>query len=274
MNDNPAIAILYVCIGRYSILWNDFYLSAEEFLFPGYKKTYFVFSDDEILLNSEIENVHFIKQDNLGWPGNVLYRYHFFKKIEKKLENMDFIFFFNGNYIFVKPIEIEELLPNENGDYWTTLVWHINEQKTDINNFTYERNPESKAFVPFGEGKRYFQSGFYASNSENFWDLVHTCSRWTDEDLVKGIVTIWHDESYFNKYMLNKNPKILSTEYGKPEQWKYPLDAKAILRNKKTIFGKRYLKRLKNGNNKKPWSFFRFLFRFSVILLFFPKFLQ
>jgi hypothetical protein len=256
------IGILYIGIGRYSIFWRDFFSSAEKFLCANHRKFYFVFTDDSKLLNSQVENVQFIEQKDLGWPGNVLFRYHFFKNVEEKLQGMDFLLFFNGNYLFVKPISLKELLPDKNGDYWVTLVWHTNMEK-EITQYTYERNPESKAFIPYGEGKYYFQSGFYGSDKEHFFDLINTCDQWTKEDMEKNIIPVWHDESYFNRYMLDKNPKILGTEYGKPVQWKYPFSPKAILRNKNKTFGKRYLKRFK-GQIKKPNFIFNFFYRLTI----------
>jgi hypothetical protein len=259
------IGILYIGIGRYSIFWPDFFSSAEKFLFPEVKKNYYVFTDDECLLSAQIENVHFIKQEDLGWPGNSLYRYRFFKNIEENLFEMDFLFFFNGNYLFVKPIRLEELLPGENNDHWTALVWHTTMEK-EIAQYTYERNPQSKAFIPYGEGKFYFQGGFYGSDKEHFFDLINTCDQWTEEDLKKNIIPVWNDESYLNRYMLDKNPKILGTEYGKPVQWKYPLSAKAILRNKKKVFGKKFLKHLKNPG-KKPFFVFRLFNRLFKLFI-------
>lgn len=256
---NLTIGILYIGIGRYSVLWNDFYASAEKFLFPDVRKQYYVFTDNENLLRAEIDRVYFIRQEDLGWPGNTLYRYRFFKNIEKKLLNVDFLLFFNGNYLFVQPIRPEELLPGANDDHWTTLVWHTTLEK-EITQYTYERNPLSQAFIPYGEGKYYFQGGFYGSDTAHFFDLIDTCDRWTQEDMEKNIIPAWNDESYFNKYMLGKNPKILSTEYGKPSQWKYPRTAKAVLRNKKKVFGKTFLKRFKEGG-RKPFFLFRFFSR-------------
>jgi hypothetical protein len=253
------IGILYIGIGRYAVFWHDFFASAEKLFCTEYKKNYFVFTDDSNLLNSQISNVQFIEQKDLGWPGNVLCRYQFFKNIENMLQKMDLLLFFNGNYLFVERITLKEILPDKNNDYWTTLVWHTNMEK-DIMQYTYERNPQSMAYIPFGEGKYYFQSGFYASDRKHFFDLVYTCCEWTEEDNKKNIIPIWHDESYLNRYMLNKNPKILGTEYGKPAQWKYPTSPKAILRNKNKMLGKRYLTAFKN-QNKKLNPFLKFLCR-------------
>ena len=55
--------------------------------------------------------------------------------------------------------------------------------------------------------------------------LVEDCEKMMDEDLANDIVPIFHDESLFNKYMLDKKHKTLGYEYGfVPEGkpfWKY-----------------------------------------------------
>ena len=42
-----------------------------------------------------------------------------------------------------------------------------------------------------------------------------------DDDLDKGIVAVWHDESHLNRYILKKNPKLLGLEYLCPDTLKY-----------------------------------------------------
>ena len=41
------IAILYVCVGSYTVFWDDFYKSFEEKFIPNAVKEYFVFTDSK-----------------------------------------------------------------------------------------------------------------------------------------------------------------------------------------------------------------------------------
>ena len=55
-------------------------------------------------------------------------------------------------------------------------------------------------------------------------------------DFQDGIIAIWHDESHFNKYMLNKNPLIMPSGYIIPENWKIKScknNRRGLLLNKK-----------------------------------------
>jgi hypothetical protein len=80
------IGILYICTGKYNILWKDFYLSAEQYLLRNSEVHYFVFTDaDDIFDEDHNPRIHKIYQKNLGWPDNTLKRFHIFQGIEGEL---------------------------------------------------------------------------------------------------------------------------------------------------------------------------------------------
>ena len=97
-NQKSKVAILYIATGRYTVFWDYFYQSAERNLLPDCDKHYFVFTDDQELLNtSDTHNVSYILQNKLGWPHDTLMRFDIFLGIKDQLETFDFIYFFNAN---------------------------------------------------------------------------------------------------------------------------------------------------------------------------------
>ena len=82
-----SIAILYIGIGVYIDLWKGFYESFEKRFLTDYTKDYFLFTDHEAeqVLYSDRDNVHVIKQEDMGWPGNTLRRFEMFLTIENVL---------------------------------------------------------------------------------------------------------------------------------------------------------------------------------------------
>ena len=73
------VAVLYICTGKYSILWKEFYESFEKHFLPDCKKEYFVFTDaDKIEYEDNNSSIHRIAQEALQWPYSTLLRFHMF----------------------------------------------------------------------------------------------------------------------------------------------------------------------------------------------------
>lgn len=247
------VGVLYIVIGDYSKFWKDFYLSSEKFFSPGINKQYFVFSDRPI---EERNNVFVFSQSDLGWPGNTLYRFKMFLSKEELLKNCDYLFFFNANTLFKRTIILNELLPTKNDNYLTALSWQINKENKD---FPYERNPLSTAYIEFGKGSYYYQGGLNGGRTPEYLELMHHCMSNIDLDWAKAIVAVNNDESHINQYLLNKKIKVLSTKYGRPEEWSFPLFPKIIFRDKNKILGRKYILSLKNKKITPKYSLFRFI---------------
>ena len=107
------VAILYICTGKYSRFFADFYTSAKKYLLNDVAHVeYFVFTDDQNIV--ETEDVHIIHKESRGFPYDTLFRFDMFLSIEKELEAFDYAFFFNSNMVFVDHIGLD-LIPKEEG---------------------------------------------------------------------------------------------------------------------------------------------------------------
>lgn len=93
LNDKLHVAILYICTGKYSVFWEEFYRSTEKYFLRKSAVEYYVFTDADKLYDEDRNvRIHRIKQENLGWPGNTLFRFRMFVSIEEKLEDYDYLF--------------------------------------------------------------------------------------------------------------------------------------------------------------------------------------
>ena len=207
------IACLYIATGRYTVFWKDFYLSAEKYLLPEAQKDYFMFTDNEHIDFEENANVFKIYQKKLGWPYDTMMRFDMFLTQEEKLKEYDYIYFFNANMEFVAPVG-EEFLPDESG---LVMGLHPGYYNKEPDEYPYDRNPQSTAYIPYGQGKHYVQGCLNGGTSAAYLELCKTCSANTHKDLEQNIIALWHDESILNKYVLNKNPLILDCRYLYPE---------------------------------------------------------
>ncbi|KAG8509437.1 Histo-blood group ABO system transferase 2 [Galemys pyrenaicus] len=80
--------------------------------------------------------------------------------------------------------------------------------------FTYERRPQSRAYIPWDEGDFYYMGAFFGGSVAEVQRLTTACHRAMAEDKARGLEAVWHDESHLNRYLLDHKPaKVLSPEY-------------------------------------------------------------
>lgn len=231
------IGILYICTGKYEIFWKDFYLSCEKYFIPEAEKHYFVFTDSpKIDFENENNQIHRVYQENLGWPHNTLKRFEVFSNITDKLIEFDYIFFLNADLLFLQNITAEEFLPANNENLVACL--HPGYFDKSRNKFPYETNKKSLAFINKNEGKFYFAGGINGGKSKNFIQAINSLKLNINIDLENNIIAKWHDESHWNKYLIDKleNIKILNPGYLYPESYILPFDKKIIIRDKRKYF--------------------------------------
>lgn len=258
--NKSRVAILYICTGEYVAFWEEFYKSMEEYFLPESIKEYFVFTDSETIYgeNSEdtnaTERIHRIEQENLGWPGNTLYRFRMFLRAEDRLRDFDYIFFFNANIVIKTMILEDEFLPIEED---LLVVKHPGYFDKPTYEFPYERRKKSTAFIPYGEGDIYAWGGLNGGKAKVFLALIKDRAKAIDVDWEKKIIAKWHDESQLNYYIYqcqktgSMSVKVLDSTYAWAEGWNLPFECKVLVIDKQTKI-KLPAKKVK-ANYHKPW---------------------
>ena len=250
------IAILYIATGRYSIFWNEFYTSCEKYFLKNMDKTYFLFTDDINI--QEQKNIKKIKQKKLGWPYDTMMRFDMFLSKKEELKNYDYIFFFNANTKFMSEVG-DEILPTQENDGLVTATHHgFYDKQPD--EFTYDRNPNSMAYIPYGQGKHYATGALNGGIAKDYLLICEVCSKSIHIDLENEVIALWHDESHLNRYLIGKNPLIMSVNYLYPEtidknsKWnnpnEYSNDIKilSVDKTKPEYGGHDYLREIDSGN--------------------------
>lgn len=229
-----SIAILYICIGKYRVFWDDFYKSSEKSFCEEHHKEYFIFTDFKgQMIGEETGRVHKIYQNDLGWPDNSLKRFDMFISIEKELKNFTFCFFFNANMLFVDKVD-NSFLPIKE-DF--TLVEHFLFFNQTPIFFSYDRNPKSTAYIPYWKGRYYVRGGVNGGKTEKFLEMIHVCSKDVKKNEEMGIVSIWHDETHLNHFMLMKtNIKVLDPGFSYAEDDTFEGKIFILAREKKKYF--------------------------------------
>lgn len=259
------IGILYIGIGKYLSLWDDFYKTSQKYLFPDAEKIYFVFTDSDDFFPESVVKLY---QKDLGGRNNTLYRFKMFYEHRIALSQCDYLFFFNGDVIFKRTILSKELIPCESEGYLLALSWHIYQIKSP-KKFPYDRNPNSLAYISYDEGVYYFQGGLNGGRTKEYLELAEQCMIAVDIDVEKNNIAAVAGESYLNRYLLNKKIKIVDTIYGKPEKFFFPIHAKIIFRDKGTFFHSKGIEHV-GCINYKP-ALLRFFIDLSKYLRYFRK---
>lgn len=243
-----TIAVLYIATGKYIVFWKEFFTSCEQYFIPGARKEYFVFTDATAYEFSTDEKVHTIPHQQQGWPYDTLMRFHTFSKAATQLAAFDYIFFFNANMLFKQMITADEFLPNGQTDDGLMVTLHPGYFDQPRISLPYEQSqPKSKAYIHQAEGKYYFMGGLNGGMGKQYLELIKTLKEHTQTDLDNNIIARWHDESQLNKYMLDRNPKILTPAYGYPEGRKLPFEQKIIIRDKNNYGGHAFLRNEKRS---------------------------
>lgn len=212
------IGILYICTGKYSIFWKDFYNSCEAFFLPDSNKRYFVFSDT---LRKEDcgDNVELIYKEKMDWPYDTLMRFHLFTSIKSKLLSIDYLFFFNANILIKQKIDQSILFVGKTPAELIVVKHPFFTWVKRPKEFPYERRKISTAYLGINEGKFYAFGAFNGGQAEAYLEMAETLKANIDHDLKQDVIALWHDESQLNKYIWNfkKNLKVLEHNYAFPE---------------------------------------------------------
>lgn len=254
------MAILYVCTGRYSIFWKDFFLSCEQHFLPKHEKHYFVFTDNKDIGENN-ERVHYIDQAPWGWPDITLKRYHMFAGIQNQLRAFDCIFFFNANVRFCREIT-DNYLP----DAESPLVF---QQHPGFYNkpswlFPHERNALSQAYIARGQSRHYLAGGINGGLSAAYLEMIESIKKVVDTDLQQSLVARWHDESHLNKFALGKSFKLWHPGFATPDGRNLPFPRMIRLVDKRSVGGHDFMRGVSEQKTKTLKE--RFVFRPS-----FPK---
>jgi histo-blood group ABO system transferase len=216
------ICILTIATNKYLQFVEKLYDDIERNFLNGHEISCLLFTDHEVD-TSENVRVHYI--DHEPWPMPTLKRYNYFMKEKDFILEHDYCFYFDADMRIDNPVG-EEVL----GDLVGTK--HPYQSFHSIDEMSYDRNSESLAYVPLGEGETYYAGGFNGGRTEKFLEMAEVIANNVNKDLEKNIVALWHDESHMNRYMIDNPPTLsLTPSYCYAEEFygsDYPYDPKII----------------------------------------------
>ena len=202
------ICILTIATNKYIQFVERLLDNIEENFLNGHEIKCLLFTDHEVETS---DNVKVCKIDHESWPMPTLKRYNYFMKESEFISQFDYCYYFDVDMAIVDKVGDEVL-----SDLVATK--HPGQSFYNINDMTYDRNQNSLAYVPYGEGETYYAGGFNGGKTEDFLKMSKVISERVNTDLQNGVIALWHDESHMNRYMIDNPPTLsLSPSYCYPE---------------------------------------------------------
>lgn len=226
----PRVAVLTINTGNYAHFFQSLYPYNFTNFLPDCYVEYFCFTDSSELKTRFQYNsrVNIIPHTHEEWPNPTLKRWHTFlayNQVVAKLKTFDYIFFVNANYYCKRPLLATELLFPITGDWHKDLIFleHYGQNLLPESHRSFERNPESTAYVPLDATTTYVSGGFIGGSAAAFLTLCQHLKEQTDQDLISNYIALWHDESHLNRFAWQNQYQthILPVHYAVPQEYDF-----------------------------------------------------
>lgn len=212
------VGLCLIATGRYGHFLAGILDSAREFFLRHYERRFFVFADQ---LPPTSPDVDWIRARHTPWPGPTLYRYRMIHAEMPRLAACDYIYYTDVDMRFVAQVDDRIL-----GELVATM--HPGFAGRCRATFTYEMRPESRACVHPSEGTCYYAGGFQGGSYRGYLSAVSKMAQAIEDDAQRGITAVWHDESHWNRYLIDHPPSVvLPPTYCCPESW--PMAGRCLL---------------------------------------------
>jgi hypothetical protein len=187
------IGVLLICTGKYDQFVKSLLDSFEQNFLRGEKKKYYLFTDKDFVDS----RVHHVKIERKGFPGDTLYRFHYFLSIKDLLvKETSCLYYSDVDMLCINNIG-NEILPTE----FNPLVGTAHPGYFMRGLGTPEDNQISTAFIRHDEYRPcYWAGGFSGGYTSRYLAMAESISKNIDIDSSKGHIAKWHDESHLNRY--------------------------------------------------------------------------
>ena len=172
------------------------------------KQSFFLLTDRAEEVSCEWIELCPVKHEQ--FPYISLRRYEHFLDFSSKLADYTYIFYVDADMEFVSVGD--EILSKR------VAVAHAAFYDKPSRECSFDRNVNSKAYVPYQYEGPYFQNCFQGGLAKNFLKMCKRLSRRIQADMNNDQMALWHDESHMNWFM-TKHPPTLVLDPGYAYPW-------------------------------------------------------
>ncbi|XP_070286462.1 histo-blood group ABO system transferase-like isoform X2 [Myotis yumanensis] len=231
---NVTVGLTVFAIKRYVVFLKLFLETAEQHFMVGHRVHYYVFTDrpadvPSVALGEGRRLVVLEVPGAARWQDVSMRRMQMISDFcERRFRReVDFLICADADMRFRDHVGVEILSP-----LFGTL--HPGFYRAARQAFSYERRPQSQAYIPWDQGDFYYMGALFGGSVAEVQRLTKACHQAMMADSANGIEAVWHDESHLNRYLLDHKPtKVLSPEYLWDEQM---LGRPAVMRKLRCVF--------------------------------------
>ena len=241
MNPNHFdLTIFSVATDRYVKFWSEMVESYLKTNGSEIKVQWIVFTDKADLISPKLltklgESLLISEIPHQKWPFPTLLRYRFLLTVADQVRGR-LIMHLDADMLFISELNFARI-ENELGQKGVALIKHpgyfrplgikklvfygfnLKYAAKDLKTYlqfgglgTWERNKDSKAFVPRNHRINYVCGGTWLGRRNEILKLCKELSERVDADLAQGVVAIFHDESHLNWYQARNNFQLLDPD--------------------------------------------------------------
>lgn len=236
---SPSVGILTIATNRYVNYWFKLAKTADANIGLGKSLVFHVFTDrpqDVIRLRQHFDRIetHVIPIEPLGWPLATLHKFQVFWN-HKSLIDQEFLLHLDADMLIAPDamIPVDGRLagglalvrhpgfrrpPREKlGTFYrenpSFIARDVYRKLAEGGLGTWERNPESNAYVARANRSIYVCGGTWLGERRQFLEMCEELGDRTRSDSKRGIIARFHDESHLNWYATARDCTILDSGY-------------------------------------------------------------
>ncbi len=199
LQPSSKVAILFLGTRTYVNLFPNYYKNIKKYFLPNIKKYFFVYTDQVDYPFLSKKDVIVVPIKHRKYPLPMLYTFKSINKAADKLKKYDHIIWFDADMIVNRVVKEEEFFCHDK------QLFGVRHPNFLARKGTFDNNPKSLAYVrPEDNSSIYYQACLWGGQSKPFLKLLKELEKRVDIDLSKNIRSRILDESYLNKYFIEK----------------------------------------------------------------------
>lgn len=199
------VAVLFIGTSRYVEYFASWHASLREHFLPGIPATYFAFTDrcEEPALQAA--DVRVVRAAHHRFPRVCLLKYRIINSAAGELAGFSHVVYVDADMVAVRRVEAPEFFCHDRPLF---AVCHYNAvRRAPVHAF--EHRAVSRAAVGPGDDlSTYWQACFWGGRADAFLALSRELEARTDDDLGRGVTAKWWDESFLNKYLVDRKHAV------------------------------------------------------------------